>query len=424
MPKDNINYSNTIIYKIYCKNKNVKFFHIGHTTNFYQRKYHHKTMCQKKNNEKIYKIIEENGGWENWDMVELAKVNCENIQEVNRLKCNFLLDLQKNNDTSFIGENNNQKLYEICDDKPLIFKCEFCNYLTCKKNNYERHILSSKHFRKKNEQNEQNEQNELDPRTYNVNENNRNEYKCGCGLKFEYKQLYEKHKEICSSNNNETSNTFMLTNLILEIVKQNKELVMLNNEAQKHNQELTNKLVKICNTTNNSTLINNSNNNNKTFNLNMFLNETCKDAMNINDFVDSIELQVSDLEEVGKLGFVEGISNIIVKNLRALDVHKRPVHCADKKREVIYIKDEDRWEKENEEKIKLRQAIKRVALKNEKMLPKYKEQHPGCNYSASKYSDHYSKLVIEALGGVGKDNLEKENKIIKNIAKEVVIDKN
>jgi hypothetical protein len=156
----------------------------------------------------------------------------------------------------------------------------------------------------------------------------------------------------------------------------------------------------------------------------MFLNETCKDAMNITEFIDSLELQLSDLENIGKLGFVEGISNIIVKNLKALDVHKRPVHCADKKREVIYIKDQDKWEKDNDEKERLRKAIKKVALKNEKLLPKYKELHPDCNYSHSKYADEYSKIVIETMGGLGNNDIEKQNKIIRNIAKEVIIDKN
>lgn len=209
----------------------------------------------------------------------------------------------------------------------------------------------------------------------------------------------------------------------MEVVKQNQELVSLNNETQKQNQELTNKIVEMSKVTNNTLINNHSNNNNKTFNLNMFLNETCKDAMNITDFVDSLQLQLSDLEDVGKLGFVEGISNIIVKNLKALDVHKRPVHCADKKREVIYIKDEDKWERDNDEKQRLRKAIKSVAYKNEKLLPKYKELHPGCNYSDSKYSDHYSKLVIEAMGGSGNNDIEKQDKIIRNIAKEVVINK-
>jgi hypothetical protein len=145
--------------------------------------------------------------------------------------------------------------------------------------------------------------------------------------------------------------------------------------------------------------------------------------MNIMDFVDSLKLQLSDLENVGKLGFVEGISNIIVKNLKALDIHKRPVHCSDSKREVMYIKDEDKWEKENDEKLKLRKAIKHIAHKNSKLIPQFKEKYPDCGKSDSKYSDQYNKLVIEAMGGSGNEDTDNENKIIKKIAKEVVIEK-
>lgn len=308
-----------------------------------------------------------------------------------------------------------------------LFCCKICDYNTTRRLNYDRHILTDKHKKRA-----------MEPKVYsmepNIEQNEQNEqstrFICICGKTYTYSRGLSKHKKQCSyqSDKNITykneGDFKALTNLVLEVVKQNKELVTLNSEAQKHNQELTNKLVEMSGTTNNNTLINNhSNNNNKTFNLNVFLNETCKDAMNINDFIDSLQLQLSDLEEVGKLGFVDGISNIIVKNLKALDIHKRPVHCADKKREVIYIKDEDKWEKENEQKMKLRKAIKRVAFKNEKLLPKFKELHPGCNYSDSKYSDHYSKLVIEAMGGIGDNEMEKQDKIIRNIAKEVVINK-
>jgi hypothetical protein len=311
-----------------------------------------------------------------------------------------------------------------------LFCCKTCDYITSRKNNYDRHILSDKHKRihlglfgydqnEQNEQNEQIEQNEI-----------KKDHKCICGNVYKFSQGLSKHKKLCSYQNKTIKyykyegDINSLTTLVLEVVKQNQELVSLNNEAQKHNQELSNKLVEMCgNTINNTQINNNSHNNNKTFNLNMFLNETCKDAMNINEFIDSLQLQLSDLEDVGKLGFVEGISNIIVKNLKALDIHKRPVHCADQKREVIYIKDEDKWEKENEQKQGMRKAIKRVVFKNEKLLPKYKEEHPGCNYSDSKYSDQYSKLVIEAMGGTGNNETEKEDKIIKKIVKEVIIDK-
>ena len=146
--------------------------------------------------------------------------------------------------------------------------------------------------------------------------------------------------------------------------------------------------------------------------------------MNIMDFVDSLKLQLSDLESIGKLGFVEGISNIIIRNLKALDIHKRPVHCSDTKREVMYIKDDDKWEKENENKQKLRKAIKRIANKNSRLLPEFKAKHPDCIKSISKYSDQYNKLIVESMGGSGNEDFDNENKIIKKIAKEAVIDKN
>jgi hypothetical protein len=289
--------------------------------------------------------------------------------------------------------------------------CYYCNFKCCKKSDWVRHISRPKHKKKENDNKNDTNDNKKTPNDLSCL------YKCECGNIYKYQSGLLRHKrsENCKKNADfehfyNVGEIKTLTNLVLEVVKQN--------------QELTNKIVEMSGNMNSNILINNhSNNNNKTFNLNMFLNETCKDAMNITDFVDSLQLQLSDLENVGKLGFVEGISNIIVKNLKAMDVHKRPVHCPDKKREVIYIKDEDKWEKENEQKQHLRKAIKRVAFKNEKLLPKYKELHPGCNYSDSKYSDYYSKLVIEAMGGSGNNELEKQDKIIKNIAKEVIIDK-
>jgi len=141
--------------------------------------------------------------------------------------------------------------------------------------------------------------------------------------------------------------------------------------------------------------------------------------MNIMDFVDSIKLQLTDLEKVGDIGYVEGISNIITTNLNALDVTQRPIHCTDKKRETLYIKDEDKWEKENEEKKKIRKVVKKVSDKNLMLLQKFKEAHPDCIKSASKFSDQYNKLIIESMD----TDKENEDKIIKNISKNVTIDK-
>jgi hypothetical protein len=198
--------------------------------------------------------------------------------------------------------------------------------------------------------------------------------------------------------------------LIMMLIKQNTQLIEQNAELVK-------------NGTHNTTNSHNTISNNKTFNLQFFLNETCKDAMNIMDFVDSIKLQLTDLEKVGKIGYVEGISNIINTNLKALDVTQRPIHCTDNKREVLYVKDEDKWEKEAEEKEKMRKVIKMVTNKNIKMLSKFKDVHPDCEKSISKYSDEYNKIVIESFGGSGDNDLEKENKIIRNISKTVTINK-
>jgi hypothetical protein len=214
------------------------------------------------------------------------------------------------------------------------------------------------------------------------------------------------------------------TNVILQLIKQNDDFKHLILEQNKTILDQNNKLIEICKTSSSSTNINTINSNNKTFNLNVFLNETCKDAMNIMDFVDSIKLQLSDLEKVGQIGYIEGISNIITSNLKALDVTLRPIHCADKKREILYVKDENKWEKEDEEKKKIRKAIKRVVTKNQRLLPVFKEIHPDCIKSTSPFSDQYNKMIVESMGGQGDNDLEKENKIIHNISKNVVIDKN
>jgi hypothetical protein len=191
----------------------------------------------------------------------------------------------------------------------------------------------------------------------------------------------------------------------------------------KENSDLKTMMMKVLeNGTHNTNSHNTTNSHNKAFNLQFFLNETCKDAMNIMDFVDSIKLQLSDLENVGEVGYVEGISDIIVSNLKKLDVTKRPVHCTDKKRETMYIKDEDKWEKD-EQNVKLHKFVRKVAAKNQRLLPKFKEEHPDCLQYHSKYSDQYNKIVYESMGGKGDNDYEKEEKIIKRVSKEVTIDK-
>jgi hypothetical protein len=252
-------------------------------------------------------------------------------------------------------------------------------------------------------------------------------YSCEfCNKEFNNRSGLWKHKQKCLtekdiSNKDVNNKGLDEKDLIMMLINDNKDFKQLILDVCKEKDEYKTMMMKVLeNGTHNTTTHTNSHN--KAFNLNFFLNETCKDAMNITEFVESIKLQLSDLERVGELGYVEGISNIIVKNLKDLDVTQRPVHCTDKKRETMYIKDEDKWEKDAEQK-KMHKMVRRVADKNARMLPKFKEAHPDCIKSTSRYSDQYNKIIMEAMGGRGDDDFEKEEKIIKRVSKEVIVDK-
>ena len=236
-------------------------------------------------------------------------------------------------------------------------------------------------------------------------------FKCEfCNKSYLHRQGLWRHKKMCNNLDKEPSDK----QLFMMLLKQNNELIKEHSDLK----EIILEIVKngTHNTTNNA-ITNNTNSHNKAFNLNFFLNETCKNAMNITDFVDSIKLQLSDFMEVGELGYVEGISNIIVKKLNALDETVRPIHCTDQKRETFYVKDEDRWEKEEEDKKRLKKLIKKVSFKNENLMRVYKENYPDYNDPESKRSDQYSKTVIEAMDC----KEESREKIIKNISRATVI---
>jgi hypothetical protein len=300
------------------------------------------------------------------------------------------------------------------DSKKLLkvaqsYLCECCDYSTSKKSSYAKHILTDKHKKTENDS-------KMVENDSSVGEKVAH-FVCNCGKVYKYDSGYYRHKKVCKT---EKSNDVDITDkdqLILMLIKQNSELL-------KETSDFKNMMMKVIEngTINNTTNNNHTNSHNKAFNLQFFLNETCKDAMNIMDFVESIQYQLSDLEKMGEIGYVEGLSNIIVKNLNALDVTKRPVHCTDKKRETIYIKDEDKWEKD-EDKNKIRKAIKRAALKNARLIQKFKEKHPDYMEYHSKYSTQYHKLIIESFGGSGDNDVEKEDKIIRNIAKSTVVEK-
>ena len=285
------------------------------------------------------------------------------------------------------------------------FVCELCNFKCSKKGDWNRHIFRPKHIK-------QGEMIHYDTQK-STKDITLGKYDCECGNTYKHHSGLWRHKKTCKIDK-VVEEQFIQSN-----EPSDKELIMM---LIKENAEVKQLMLKVLEngTTNNSH--NTTNSHNKAFNLNFFLNETCKNAMNIMDFVDSIKLQLTDLERVGELGFVEGISNIIVKNLNDLDVTERPIHCTDKKREVLYVKDEDKWEKD-EEKNKIRKVVKKVANKNIGLLHHFKHAHPDCGKSESVFSDQYNKIIIEAMGGSGDNDLEKEEKIIQKISKTVTIDR-
>ena len=294
------------------------------------------------------------------------------------------------------------------------YYCEKCDFKCSKIYNWKRHIVTSKHTK------------EIFGNDLGAKKGKKGQKQTceKCEKYFHTKAGLWKHNQKCiftketyddNKNKNKNKNNEIAQETILSILKQNSELQCMLIEQNKTIIELSkNNSITYSN--------NNNNSNNKTFNLQLFLNETCKDAMNIMDFIDSIKLQLSDLERVGELGYVDGISNIIVKNLKELDITQRPVHCTDKKRDILYIKHENKWEKDAEKK-KMHKVIRKIADKNARLLPKFKEAHPDCSKSSSKYSDQYNKIIVESMGGSGDNDFEKEEKIIKKITKEVVVEK-
>ena len=294
------------------------------------------------------------------------------------------------------------------------FNCEKCAFKCSKKCDWERHNLTLKH---------QKDYNGLQTPTPTCNS-----FFCEhCGNNYKHRQGLWKHSKVCKPKPTEPNSDKVVEepdhtivsdqSLMSFLIKQNQEFKDM---IVEQNKTIVDAIKKCSSSISNSTV----NSHNKTFNLQVFLNEDCKDAMNITDFVNSINLQLSDLESVGQLGYVEGISNIIIKNLKALDVTKRPVHCTDPKRETIYIKDGDVWEKDEDDNKKLRKMIRSVAFRNCKNTRLFKEKYPECMDGDSKYSDIYNKIIIEVMGGDPKSNdIEKQNKIMRKIAKVMTIDK-
>ena len=296
--------------------------------------------------------------------------------------------------------------------------CELCNYNCSKKSDFNKHLVTRKH---------KNNVLLTNPLTNKIA--NKKNYICiNCDKIYNSRVGLWFHNKKCIINKSNDNNEQLydieyqdIHNMVLDIIKSNSELQKQNIELQKQVLEIYKNIQPSVN----NTILNNcnNNNNNKTFNLHVFLNETCKDAMNLSEFIENISLQLSDLENIGKLGYVDGVSNIIIKNLNALEVEKRPMHCTDKKRETVYVKEDDEWQKEQEDKKHIRQVISSVVSKNLQLLSDYENKYPECMNPESKKSDEYNKIIMETMGGGINTGEKNKEKIIRKIAKEVVIDK-
>ena len=320
---------------------------------------------------------------------------------------------------------------------PKKYICISCDFTCSRQTEYDRHILTQKHI---------NANNANIKNTDNINKKN---YKCNnCDLILKHLSSLSRHKKKCllnktthisfdddydeSINENIVVQDASNNDIVQLLIKENSDFKHIIIDLVKSNTDLQKQMIDVCqkiqpasSASSTSTINNNTNNttttnsHNKTFNLNFFLNEQCKDAMNINDFVKSIKIEMSDLERLGKEGYVEGISRIILEKLKELDIYKRPLHCSDAKRETMYIKDNDVWNKdESPNNEKMIEFIKAVEQRNYTSLLAYADEYPEVYKQESKRNVPYLHMAMQSNG-----TAEKINKVMKRIIKEVVINK-
>ncbi len=320
------------------------------------------------------------------------------------------------------SETNLGEIYQNGEHK---YNCKICDYKCSIKFSYDRHLLTSKHL--KLSQNIINETNETTETTkyekIGETEKHQSNNVCECGQVCCSRTTLWRHKKKCNAKLNTSNIQHIEPQMLLEVLKQNQEFQMFMMDQQKQMMDLASKVFNTNNTFNN-TNCNNTNNINNSFNLQVFLNEKCKDAMNMSEFIDTIKMQLSDLENFAHLGYADGVSKIFVQGINAIDVHLRPIHCSDSKRETLYIKDNNEWVKEADDKPLIKSAIKRVAFKNIKQINEWIKENPECKDPRTKKYDKYNKIVMNAMsGGTIEEQQDNIEKIVKNVTKAVAIDK-
>ena len=445
MPKVCIDYSNTIFYKIYCKDTNVKELYVGHTTNFVQRKHCHKQTCNNEksanHNSKVYKCIRDNGGWNNWKMEIIGFHECYDHYEARKIEHDFLESCNATLNSIdplpkpkprpvVIPKDKNEKHAWNCDTCGIIcqtkkqflthqetnkhknntiqkkntsknthnFLCNVCDFKCSKKSDYDRHLLTLKH------------QN----RTILNKKSAKNaEFLCDCGKKYKARNSLWYHKKKCMIDHSDGNVIKLKPSTVEDLIKNNSDL-------QNQISLLSEQIMTMTALDKNVTTNNNTNHNH--FNISVFLNEQCKNAVNFDDFIDNIRISHEDLENNARLGFVDGISKIIMDNLKQLTLTERPIHCTDVKRDTIYLKHENKWKKDKPEvKEILDKSIRSVSYKSIGSLIQWKQVHPDYADPDSDFSN--LSLIIHKQSLPGFDRENNYQKIIHNLAKQNVIDK-
>jgi hypothetical protein len=470
MPKTDIDYSNTIIYKITCKSPDVNEVYVGHTTNFVQRKFSHKQSCTNikspNHNFKLYQVIRQHNGWDNWNMEIVNFFNCKDSYEARQKEQEYFVLLKAtlnsieplpkpkpNNVTMDVKECKQKKTY-FCDycktrcsnedtfkkhnetrkHKEIIsgeraapteatlsknisgFTCEACKFKCYKEYNYKAHLATPKHqkFTKVYQ-------------SLQKNATSSNSLVCVCSKKYSTRMGLWKHKQKCIFVKNLTNDTSDTNEIVLPDLKDinsiDKDGIII--KLLKDNEEIRQILKEVIPKMGNNTTINNNNNttNNNTlnnFNLNFFLNEQCKDALNISEFVESLKITFDDLLYSKKNGLVQGISNVMIRGLKELDIYKRPIHCTDKKRETMYIKDKEKWEKDETHEI-MKNTIEMIADKERNALQIWTENNPDWMETEQKQIAYLTMLrnISEPI----EDEEKNGRKIIRAVSREVIIDK-
>jgi len=452
MPKTKIDYGHTTIYKISCKDSKVKDVYVGYTTNFIQRKYFHKNNCVNHEatnySDRLYAVIRKYSGWENWKMENVHICNCEDYNAAKKVAQEYAVTLRATliSDkitpssvllpTMVTEPTNTCKKTNIKTKNPKKspnYVCEICDYVTCNKKDYNKHINTIKHNNNK--------------------KSPEHNTRCECGKTYTNRSSLFNHRKVCpmkcKDGNNlgegvdvkvvkseenlvlqiqegekgekgeNDENINITKDMFLKLINDNQEMIKIIKEQQQQINLIIPKISNIGPTmTTNNTTMNNTNNTN--FNLNFFLNEKCKDALNMSEFIESLKITLEDLQYSRSNGLVQGISNVMIRGLKELDIYKRPIHCTDVKRDTMYIKEKEKWEKDEKHE-KMKNTIIKIANKERNAISVWVDINPDWFDTEAKQME-YLTLINKVCEPIEND-IRNEKKIIKNIGKEIVLNK-